>query len=458
MSEQPQDGQLELAFDADRTLAYATISPPRPGGRAVTAQALMAALRAEGVVYGIREANILKAVRLADESGVTAIRVVVAQGVLPVNGRDAQVLWKVDVAAASAPLPRLAERVPDFALLPDSRRVAAGQILASIIPARPGTPGRTLTAPLRRVPQSVGRDSPLTPAGGVHVSEDGLQLSAAVDGFLELRNDILTVHPARVVRGDLEPGEHEVPCSLAVTGSMRRGGYVRARGSLTVAGTAISAALRASGDICLVRAGRCTIVGDGDVHIGEAVQHCDIVARGRILARPGTRIVGGNLSASRGIAVANVGTSGYEATRLQVGVDAHSAYRLREIADEIAACEGSIDKIAHSLRPLGVASGASLPPRKLELVQQLVEQRRTLEGRVRSLHGERRQCLLSANASVAALIVVSDTVFPGVTVSIGAATLLVEEPRTGIAFRPSASGRGVETVSLTAREGVANAA
>src|SRR5689334_10490489 len=124
-----QDGYVDLEFNADRTQVFATVYPPKGTGSSVTAKDILDRLRAMGVVYGVRESEVLKAARYADDSSTPATKVLVAQGVLPQDGSDAQILWKVDVAKLSRPLPKREDNLPDYFAYEPERLVTAGQPL-----------------------------------------------------------------------------------------------------------------------------------------------------------------------------------------------------------------------------------------------------------------------------------------------------------------------------------------
>lgn len=445
---QARDGYFDLEFNSDRTQVYATVYPPSNGGRSVTAQEVRARLRQMGVMYGYRDSEILRAIKQAEETQTPAARIVVAQGLLPEDGDDGQVLWKVDVEALSLPLPSLSNGLPDYFALEPERRVQAGQLLASRTLPHPGTPGKSLTGPLRSVPQHGGRDVSLLIGGGVRASEDGQCYFAAVDGFAVYQGGRLSVLPLQRVEDDLPPGEHRFPGGLVLLGGLR-GASVRAQDVVAVRGTTAGAVIRTHGDVVLTRAARSKVFTEGNVYVLGTLLHCEVNTSRKIIALESATLIGGTLTATEGVEAVDLGAPDSTETRVTVGIDRLSACRLTELEEEIAACELNVQKIGQALRPLTIAASEALPAQKRQLVQTLLEQRRGLEARVRELHSERRLRMMSAKARITGTVTVTGTVHPGVWITIRTAETLVESPQQGVVFAESDRGRRVAMTPLT---------
>ncbi len=437
MAECDRDGRFQLVMNEDKTQVTLTVAPPKAAGRSVTVPEVVEELRRMGVMYGIRESEIGRAVKVAHETGLSSPAVVAAQGQLPEDGVDAQTTWRIDLHAIQHPMPQRIDGIPDYFAYDPERMVKAGQVLLNVTPARAGTPGKTLLAPFAAVPQAKGRDTGITAGSGVRMSEDRLQFTATADGCAELIRDRLVVHPIRWIDGDLE-GDTVASGGLVVMGNMRSGGSIKARGVVAVKGSLAGVKVRARGDVFVTRAARSTIVADGNVYVLEQLLNCEVNCHGKLIALDGASIAGGDLLATGGIDAMDLGADNGTYTTAAVAVDGLNGVRSTEIQEEIAACEATAQKIGATLRPLAALPTAALPPDKRELIQRLMDERRNLEDRVRELHGERRQLTVTSKEKIAANVVVRGTVYPGVEVKVGQASNRVDQALCCVFFTEGA--------------------
>jgi uncharacterized protein (DUF342 family) len=426
------DGYFDIEFNADRTQAFATIHPPRGGGRSTSAQSVVEELRRRGVMYGYRESAIVKGIRDAEDTNAPVVRILIAQGLLPEHGTDAQVMWKLDHTLISQPIPRSQNGDIQLDALPAARLVTAGTVLASVIPARPGSPGKTLTTPLMSVKQTPGRNATLASGVGVRLSEDRLTFVADVDGVVELKGDRLSVYAAKVIEGELT-ADLSFAGALLVTGGVR-GCSVHCQGSLTVRGTVAGGRLRVNGNLTVGRIARSHCIVDGDMVVSGTMMHSEAQVGGRLLGLPGSSLQGGDATAMGGVELDEAG--GYDGAMLRIatGIDPITPVRLSEIDAEIAGSENSLQRITNTLRMLTTGNVQNLPPEKRDAVQKLSDQRRGLELRIRELHNSKRGLLLSSKTKVSAAPVIVRSVMPGVQVCLGTASRFIEEPMEGVAF------------------------
>jgi uncharacterized protein (DUF342 family) len=438
-----RNGYAEMNFNPDRTQVYATITPPTGKGRPVTAEEILDRLRDMGVMYGYREEEILKAVRMASEPGQSVFKALVAQGVLPENGTDAQILWKIPESYVS-PLPRKDDGALDYFAFPKDRKVNAGQVIASVIPARPGSPGKTLTAPLASIPQQPGKEIKYVAGNGVGMSEDRLQFIAQCDGIFEVHNDKLIIHPLEIVDGDLPPGDHHFAAGVIIMGSVK-GGAIQSEGLVAIKGIAAGVTIRAKGDVYFTRAARCWTLATGDVHIGETLMHSDIITPGKLIGSKGSKIYGGSLSAQKGVEAWDIGMEDFTSTKLVIGQDQFSPYRVAEVDEEIRICEQNVHRISQTLRLLAGKWNDNLPADKKAMAQKLMDQRNSLEQRIRELLSEKRTLMLGSRNFKDCQIYCQGTIYPGVWITILKATTLVEIPQSGVEFTLDSSGRSINT-------------
>jgi uncharacterized protein (DUF342 family) len=380
--------------------------------------------------------------------GLPARKVVAAQGILPEDGADARLIWKVDTGLITSPLPRRPDGLPDYFAYDPAQRVQAGQILASIIPPQSGTPGKTPAPPLREIPQGKGKDIALRNGPGVRLSDDSLHYLAACDGFVELRGNCLSVHALKRITEDIGSGTHEFGSGLIALGRVQSG-TLRAQGLVAIRGAVAGATVRARGDVFLTRAARARIITEGNVYVFGTLLHCEVITPRRLIALDGATMSGGNLVATEGVEAVELGAPDFTETRVEAGVERFSQCRLGEVEKEIATGRLNVQKISQALRPLSVLSSEPLPEQKKKLLQTLVEQRRMLEKYVSDLHNEQRALMMRSKSRFAGSVTVSGTVHPGVAIALRSAAMLVERPQQNVRFEEDASGRSVVVHSLS---------
>lgn len=436
MAANSYDSFFDLELNGDQTQVFATIHPPRGGGRQTTVDEVTTRLKQMGVMYGVREGEIARTIAQVASSHAPAVRVLVAQGVLPIDGADAQVQWKIPHDSAAHPLPRGATGEPDYFSVAPERIVKAGQVIATVKAAMPGSPGKTLTAPYRVIPVATPRDVPYTAGRGVSLSSDRQQFTAEVSGVVEIDSTSIVVHAVEWVTGDLSGATREFSGGVAIQGDITAS-VIHAEGPISVSGTVAGCTLRAKGDVVVNRCARTRILADGDVFVLGKLLHCQVVTPKRVVAGEGTLLLGGNIVATLGIQADNVGGAGSgdgAGTFLAAATDRFTPYRQQEVEAEIAKHEENINKIARALRPLSSSNPEGVPEQKRQLVQTLVAQRRNLEERIRELHHEKRSLILASKSRVDAEICITGTIYRGVTLQLDNAVATLEESKSALRF------------------------
>lgn len=433
MAEQASDSFFDVEFNGDQTQVFATIHPPRGTGRPITVEEVASRLRQMGVVYGFRESEIGRAIAQVASTNAPVSRVLVAQGELPVEGVDAQVNWTIDEDAACQPLPRDSCGAPDFFRVPAGRIVSAGQRIAKVIPSTPGSAGKSLTAPYRVIPVPAPRGVPFSAMSGVKFSEENSEYVAEIDGILEIKNNLILVHPVQWLEESLNNVTREFSTGVAIRGDLTACA-IRAAGPIAVSGTVAGCTLRARGDVVVNRCARSKVVADGDVYVLGKLLHSHVVTPKHFISQLGSQVMGGQISATLGIQLGDAGGADGSGTQLVTAIDRFTAIRQQEVDSEISSYDENIQKIASVLRPLSAGSHEALPEQKRALIQTLAAQRRGLEERVRELHNEKRRLILASKSRIDAEVRVEGTIYRGVTVFIEAAARSIDETANAVRF------------------------
>jgi uncharacterized protein (DUF342 family) len=419
--------------------AYITLNPPGPGGCDLMAESIIDFLRANGVVYGLREKELRE---FADRPQYRE-SFLAAEGIKPINGRDASLQYNFETEQSNVRLREGVDGKVDFKDLNIIQNVVEGQPLARKIAAETGVAGKTVTGKL--VPAKSGRDISMPLGKNVHQSEDGCTIIADMNGQVLVAAGKINVEPIYTVQGnvDTKTGNIIFLGTVIINGNVDDGFSVKAAGNIEVNGIVEKAELDAEGDIivhkgitgrssggiragrslwarfienAVVEAGSMVVVSDGIVNSQVDAARC-IICQGKR-----AHIVGGRLRATEEINAKMIGspTSGTE-TVCEVGFDPKGKAQLDKLLDEKAAAEKEKEEVLLNLQTLAAIKKQrkSLPEDKEAYMRELLERRKVLLETLEHIDGaiEKKQEFLSTVGS-RSRVSASGKVYPGVKIVI----------------------------------------
>jgi hypothetical protein len=435
--------------------AVMVVSRPGAGGTDLTAAGMIEILKNSGVVYGIKE-DVAQAFEDRPEYGQP---VVVAEGTKPENGHDAEIVYNFETDRSNIKLKEKNGRV-DFRELNLVQNVVEGQILARKIAAQEGTPGRTVTGKL--IPAKAGRNFDIGVGKNVELSEDGMTLTAMINGQVILVADKINVEPLYVVEGDvnLKTGGNVIFLgTVLVKGSVEDGFKVKASGNIEVLGNIGKCELDAEGDIIVhqgingksggrVRAGKgvwAKFIENAFVEAGEMVVASDGIINSEVdannsIACHGKRatIVGGRLRAAELIVAKVFGSISGSETILEVGYDPKSKSRLADEEEAIRGTDKTLEEIdlnIHTLTNLKKAQGNKLPEEKEKYLVELTAQKTELLDEKKAHEKEIEEIRLHLSSlQIKGKISASARVYAGVKIFIKDANLEVRNEFKAVTF------------------------
>jgi uncharacterized protein (DUF342 family) len=346
------------------------VTPPGPGGCDITLESYQTFLKNSRVYYGI-DNEYLSA--FADKP-IYKERVVIAEGLSPVNGRDAYIRYNFETDPSKVRIREGANGRVDFKDLKIIQNVVEGQALARKIPPEKGVPGRTVTG--NQIPARDGKDIPFPLGKNVRLGDDGVTVVADINGQVVEVNGKINVEPVYTVDGNvsLKTGNIIFLGTVIVNGNVEDGFSVKAAGNIEVNGTVEKAELDAEGDIIvhqgitgrgsgIIRAGKTlaarfienTVIEAGDMVIAsDGIINSRVDAGKRIVCqgKRGT-IVGGRLRAGEEINAKALGssTAGTE-TICEVGADPKVKERIALLMETKAALEKQLEEIKLNMQTL----------------------------------------------------------------------------------------------------------
>lgn len=281
---------------------------------------LREALDAAGVVYGVDETTLTRALELRRDRGTLPRPVCVAVGTPPVEAVPARAEWHARSSTDDA-----TERHDHFVHL------RAGERLATLHARREGRVGRRVDGG-KWLPLPTEDDHLSAGEGAVaHATTGGLVLEADRDGVLFVADEEVRVLDLIEIEGDVDSrtGDLDVDGSVRVTGTVHEGyrvsasgdvlvegevegGSVECGGSLTVLGSAFGApgaVLRGRRAVTLHHAQNALVESDGDITVLGSDTGSEMTCHGRLEACEGRGVLrGGRYAAARGVRVKELGS------------------------------------------------------------------------------------------------------------------------------------------------------
>jgi uncharacterized protein (DUF342 family) len=265
-----------------------------------------------------------------------------AEGQKAQPGQNADIDYKVKINKGNIIFGEDDQGNVDFRNLQLVENVTAGQVLAVKIPADRGVIGISVTN--KTTPVKPGKDIQMKFGKGVMISNDGMELTAAINGQVVFKKNILSIEDLHVVPGDVGPqtGNINFLGSVIINGSVLDNYSVKASGNIEVKGTVQKAFLESEADIIIGQgiSGRneaviestngsifakfiqnANVMAAYNVFSPEGILHSNVDAGGKIISLgKRAKIIGGVYRAANEVNVKFIGGEGGTQTEVWVGV------------------------------------------------------------------------------------------------------------------------------------------
>jgi uncharacterized protein (DUF342 family) len=443
--------QVGVRISEDALTAEIRILPPL-GKPWPTVEELKATLKEYGVVHGIREDVLQRLVSSRIDGKWTEV----ATGTAPVEGKDAEFVYKVELHGAKPK--EIDDNRVDMKELGTVVNVVKGQELLEKIPPVPQKDGQSVLGKLIKARQV--KDKNIPSGTNTYLSEDGLHLFAGIDGHVTIRDNKFTVLPVFEVHGDVDysTGNIQFVGDVHVKGTVREGFEVTAGGNIVVGGVVEGAFLTAEGNITIrggvrgMNRGKIQAKGNieagyidqswirsaQDISVNEAIMHSDVGARGVVDVMGGKKglIVGGKIQAGQEVRCEILGSEMGTRTEVVVGLPP-------EMLEERTLLQGSVKELDAKLQE--ILSNVSYL-KKVESLGKLDDAKRQILLKLTRAQFQLQAQFKIAKEKLAALesqmdktkaegrVLVHKIVYPGVSVTIRGLTYLVRETMQFIAF------------------------
>lgn len=393
--------KAQLKVSSNGLEAYVTVSPEE--NEEISKDQILSYLQANGIVYGILEESIEDLVK----KKTFGVPVLIAMGKEPVNGEDGQILMIQPEKRESSEQTK--DKI-DLRELPSRTRqiVKAGQEIAEIIQPTAGTEGRNVFG--RSLNPKPGKPAQLKLGKNVKLSEDGTKVVASVDGILSARTDgSIDVNEVLVIKGDVDyaTGNIDFPGEVQISGDVKPGFSVKAKGNITVNGVIEAATVisfegsvnalgikgrekgivKAKEDIiakflenAIVEAGRSVTV-NGPITNSQVRAGIEVKATGN----KGI-IAGGSIAAGFIVEAEEIGSSLGIKTLIEIGFDPQVRDQIKLIQGKLELDRENLSKLVNiyrNIKAIMEKNQGQLPPDKMEVYkkvgQTMINLRNTIE-------------------------------------------------------------------------------
>ncbi|MBI2889184.1 MAG: DUF342 domain-containing protein [Nitrospirae bacterium] len=295
----------------------------------------------------------------------------IAKGTLPEDGKDAEYVPSEKVGRTGPLVTE--EGTIDYKEHSTILPVVKGDVLGTKRPATPGKTGFTVTGRVLRTKPGV--DTAPKPGTNVEIekTEDGGYIyKAAADGGYRLEHNTVHVSQITVIDGDVDYSTGNIRCNgdLDVKGGVASGFKIEVQGNLDVHEAVEAAEITAGGDVHVhrgvkgqgsakIKCGRdframyverATLEAGRHVDVGTALLDCKVSAGGKVTVLRGRGvIIGGEIRASQGVEVKQLGSDVAGLTTVDVGIDFGRERELKAVNEEIKDVETMIAKIERAV-------------------------------------------------------------------------------------------------------------
>ncbi len=440
----PIGESFSIEFTEENMACVGRFLPPSEGGSLNEFDDIMASLKRQGVVFGIKEDAIKEF--LSDRKYFTDV--ILAEGKEPVQGQDAVIEYFFNTDLKARPTLKDDGSV-DFFNLNIINHVSEGDLLARLTREVPGKYGQSVLGEKTK-PRDV-RKRVLRFGRNIRLSEDKNEIFSTCDGHVTLVDGrVFVSNVMQVENVDPSTGNIEYEGNVQVNGNVATNFSIKARGNVEVRGVVEGAEIQAGGNITIARgmngmsrgvlkAGgnviaqfieNSTVEADGYVEAGS-IMHSQVLA-GTEVHVGGKRgfISGGKVAATTLVEAKILGSDMGTDTIVEIGISPTIKRRHKELEEIIDGNNKTINRAIPILEAARdkAASGIEMSPEQIDNIKGLAAIVKTKKKEQHDNYAELEEIKALLADEKKASVVVKDTVYPGVKVAISDVSKIIKEP------------------------------
>lgn len=439
--EQPVEEEQKPAgiiVDISRDKMTATIRYDTNVGRMLPSyEDVQQALTDTGVVFGIDTDAIRKGIESLSPF-------VAAMGQAPKHGENARIERHFDLGIKGRPKVDAYDRV-DFKNMNLFVLAKKGDLLAVRIPQTQGEPGRDVYG--REINARNGKPIPMPQGNNTEITGDN-ELIALIDGQIVDTGKKISIDPHLLIQGGVGVGTGNIDFigSVEVKGNVEAGFTVKATGDIQIGGMVSGGnvegrnvfvnggvngmnrgKIRAEEDVHAAFAENAEIEAGRDIYIRDVSLHSALTAGKRIyMEEKRGMLTGGRCAAGEEIRCKIVGNLASVVTRLSVGVNPQLEKKYRELCREYKESKERLRQINQMLNTLSKIDISRLPQERINQINALTRSQFPLAGKIKRDEQEIQALGEELSQMQNGKIRVSDTIYPGVKISINSVIMNVQ--------------------------------
>lgn len=344
---------VDIKISQDKMKCYIILNHPENDISALTTTTVIQQLQEAGVCFGIKSDLISKAIK----TRFFGKSFVVAEGILPINGKDAVIDYRFNKKNTSELEEESFDTKIDFRESAIKIKVVHnGEILAVKKPATKGIHGTDIGG--KRIPAEDGQDISILTGENTRLSLDKLTLYAVADGYVSFKNGKIDVVTSYEIDGDVDmsTGNIYFVGPVKIKGCVKEGFIVKTQGDIEICGNIENAMVSSGGNI-IINSGiigkrsvvsakgklRCkfiehaTVTVKGNIIVEDAILHSNIEADGSVIVLEGRKgaIIGGKIVSGKEIAARNIGSISETPTEVSAGIPPDMREEMQQLIEDI---------------------------------------------------------------------------------------------------------------------------
>lgn len=462
LSDKEVKPDVTISFSDSALKAFLNIYPGINTDKAVTLDDILVLLQSERVTVNVNRDALNNVVNLAKE-GCIAEKILVAEGVEPISGKNSQVILNFEPIRNSPKI--LSNGRVDYKNLDNIRVVNEGDLLLSRKPATAGVRG--LNVRNEEIPAVAGIDTQIYVGEGVRAEKDDTEYYAMTDGCVTFARNTLDVNPVFTVRGNVDYGTGNIVFNgnVYVKNDVLSKFSIKAEKDIFIEGVCQDAFLEAGGNIVIKLGvkgdGKGLIKAKGDVFVGY-LENANIEARGNVEVgkfaynsriRSGGRIealkdpgilAGGEITAFEEVRILQAGTVGNSRFTISAGTKYYFENELNELKLTLVKYEENKAKIDEFLGSVNLKKKEVLENPK---VRQLIALRKQIDGKMAAVDAQMKKLIREAHHPRPKIKII-DELYGGLDIQIYREKITIRENMKKMVFLYDDKYQQIQTISM----------
>jgi uncharacterized protein (DUF342 family) len=450
-------GEFRVYISDDEMNATLSVTPPMGGAKPVVLEDILRQCEEQGILYGLKKEIIEETTSKVCEDRMAVSDVIIAEGDLPVEGKDGEIEFKVVRASGSTVAIRDDGGV-DYKSQDRVTNVKKDQLIAVVIKERPGErDGHTVRGEV--LPANSGTTVDFEIGNNIRIEDKGssIEYYSTINGQLLSTGAWISVEPVLTIEGDIGPKTGNISFNgvVYIKGSIKDNYQVLSKKDIVVEGNIGNCIVKADRNL-IVRNG---IVGKGkgfvdagvdvtvkfaensniragaNIYIQRAALNCTLTVGSRIISlKEKGAIIGGDIRAKEGIEVKVLGNESEHRMNVRVGSDFILEESMEELVRKRRKFEEALRKIALLLDKLKKVSQdpLGLPQNLKKLYAESMKKGTIAKVAIGELNKKQSQLLVNLEKVYDAEIKVRDRMHRGVKVHIGKMSFEIENAQTNV--------------------------